>query len=230
LADRLFKPLDDASREALHVQRSVAQGFPVEAFDEPALFLAYVEAKRGEYQSRLAKGWESLGQISEPFRHMLFVDEHFIIGHIPEATITTGRAWRLQYLRRLKHEGGDPAYVAACAATWEVNADEIAVAPWSPDYADRVRKRWGIAVGPSKQEQVVKRLLEARREDPQTDAEKQELIIQQIKTYSGNEAALRAVRERAEDWVLDFDELMEQSQQQGGGYSPPAARSSQPTP
>ena len=102
-----------------------AFNFPNEALSSNALFWAYVLKERERYQEALVNFNSHPSVISNHIRRIK-VDQHFITEPMTDEQVCQANAWKIEYLRRLRREGADEAYIIAYLKAWRLEPSQIA--------------------------------------------------------------------------------------------------------
>ncbi|MBI3986904.1 MAG: hypothetical protein HY343_08300 [Lentisphaerae bacterium] len=108
------KSIRDSIAWRAHTGREV--GYPVECYDEKALFWSYVLNKRQEYEK--IKQPNSFGRT--------YVDSKYITEPLSAQDIREANAWKVAYLRRLRLEGTDHSYIRAYMNAWKLTVNDLA--------------------------------------------------------------------------------------------------------
>jgi hypothetical protein len=106
----------------------VSANYPPDAFTTNALFWAYVESKRAEYQGLLASYDGTNDPHFAPLFGMLLVDRKYVTDPLtPEQIIaeTAAKAWRIAYVNSLAGQNVDPSYINAYLQAWNLTADQV---------------------------------------------------------------------------------------------------------
>ncbi|MBM4163930.1 MAG: hypothetical protein FJ222_05760 [Lentisphaerae bacterium] len=99
-------------------------GFPNEALTSNALFWAYVLEQRSEYQTMMSS-WRHHPSVISNHIARLQVDPRLIIEPLTAEQTTQANAWKVEYLKRLKRDGIDDAYINAYLKAWKLDLAQI---------------------------------------------------------------------------------------------------------
>lgn len=110
-------------RDDWHIRHNLLNyNYPPEAFTTNALFWAYVQMKRAEYQ-------QFVESTNDPaYRTVmgnLLVDPKLVNEPLPPEQIRAANAWKIAYLQRLRREKTDEQYIQAYLRAWDLNAAEV---------------------------------------------------------------------------------------------------------
>jgi len=111
-------------------------GYPLECYDENALFWSYVLNKRQEYAEmlasdgykmceRIANGQYDVNILSSNFFRNVYVDRKQITEPLSADDIKAANAWKVSYLSRLRQEKADESYINAYMQAWNLSSNDV---------------------------------------------------------------------------------------------------------
>ncbi len=104
-------------------------GFPPAAFTTNALFWAYVQEKRADYQKELDSGGQKHERgfqiFMSNFLSNLLVDSKYVTEPLSPDQIKAANAWKVAYLQRLQREKVDEQYIKAYMQAWKLSEEQV---------------------------------------------------------------------------------------------------------
>jgi hypothetical protein len=110
--------------------RPLADNYPPEAFTTSALFWAYVQDKRAEYQKMLAECGGNTNNVRfqsslADLQGDLGVDPKYLTESLTPDQIQAANAWKVTYLQRLQTQNVDPSYINAYLQAWNLSSNQV---------------------------------------------------------------------------------------------------------
>jgi hypothetical protein len=106
-------------------RRAQALGYPPEAFTDEALQWTYVLEKRAEYEQQYVQTHTENTLYSSNFLARLWVDPKLVTEPLSDRQLEAGRAWKIAYLQRLRHERTDECYINAYLQAWSLAPADV---------------------------------------------------------------------------------------------------------
>jgi hypothetical protein len=106
----------------------ISRNFPAQAFTTNALYWAYVESKRTEYQSLIDNGGETNDSELRSFFGMLLVDRALVTQPLTSDQVkaaAVAMAWRISYLQELQSKNADTSYINAYLQAWNLSSNQV---------------------------------------------------------------------------------------------------------
>lgn len=107
-----------------HAGVSLKTGYPREAFSENALFWAYVLGQRKQYQELVQRGHPPESLLVKRLADDLPVKVNYVTEPLTQEQLKAASAWKSTYLRRLRKEKTDEAYIQAYLKIWSLSPTE----------------------------------------------------------------------------------------------------------
>lgn len=109
--------------KASDISRAKQLGCPAEALTDNALYWAYVQNKRQDYQNQLNKGMSPDNPFVKRIVEETVVDPHLITEPLSDSQIQQANAWKISYLKRLQNQKVDRSYINAYLKAWNLSPD-----------------------------------------------------------------------------------------------------------
>jgi hypothetical protein len=106
-------------------QREIQHGYPPEAFTDDAMLWSYVVKERQEYRELIRPGQTAKDGALEKFKQGLCVDAKYLTEPSDAEVLKRARAWKIDYLRRLRAERIHEPYMNAYLKAWDLKPDEV---------------------------------------------------------------------------------------------------------
>jgi len=112
---------DDFIREL-----EIGQKYPPEAFTKEALFWAYVQGKRKEFQEGISRARGPGIQIyMTNFISNLLVESKYVTEPLSQDQVQSANSWKVAYLKRLNEQNTDQPYINAYMQAWNLSSNDI---------------------------------------------------------------------------------------------------------